>query len=78
MANILEYMKTTSPETAYEANSKTSRNMIRKEAREYGHFLKSVKDTAQKIAYDDTVKEINKDISFFCQWMIKFGVKDED
>jgi hypothetical protein len=40
--------------------------------------LKSVKETAEKMADTDTVKEINKDIDFFCKWFIKFGSKDED
>lgn len=65
MANILEYMKTTLPEISREANPKSTRNAIRKEMREHGEFLKSVKETAEKMADADTVKEINKDIEFF-------------
>ena len=78
MASIFEYMKETLPEVAREANTKNSRNAIRKEIREHGAFLKSVKETAEKMADTDMVKEINKDIDFFCKWFIKFGLKDED
>lgn len=78
MANILDYMKRTPPETAREANIKSGRNAIRKEMREHGAFLKSVKETAEKMADANTVKEINKDIDFFCKWFIKFGIKDEE
>lgn len=78
MANILDYMKRTPPETAREANTKSGRNAIRKEMREHGAFLKSAKETAEKMADANTVKEINKDIDFFCKWFIKFGIKDEE
>lgn len=78
MASILEYMKKTPPEIAWGANTKSGRNAIRKEAREYGEFLKSVKSTAEKMAAADTIKEINEDISFFCKWFIKFGISDEE
>ena len=78
MASILEYMKKTPTETAWVANTKSGRNAIRKEAREYGEFLKSVKSTAEKMEYADTIKEINEDISFFCKWFIKFGISDEE
>ena len=78
MANILDYMKRTPPEMVREANTKNGRNAIRKEMREHGAFLKSVKETAEKMADADTVKEINKDIDFFCKWFIKFGIKDEE
>lgn len=77
MASIFEYMKETPPEVAWGANSLNGRNAIRSEAREYGRFLKSVKETAEKMADKDTIKEIDKDISFWCKWMIKFGVSDE-
>ena len=77
MANILEYMKTTSPEAAKEANSKTTRNMIRQEVREHFQFLGRVKETAKQIAYEDTVKEIESDLLFMCKWMIKFGLNNE-
>jgi hypothetical protein len=78
MTNILEYMKRTLPEISREANSKSTRNDIRKEAREYVKFLASVKETAKQIRFEDTVKKINDDISFLCKWMAKFGVKDEE
>jgi hypothetical protein len=78
MANILDYMKNTTPEIARGSNSKSTRNEIRKEARECGLFLQRVKETAQQIAYNDTVKAINDDISFLCKWMIMFGVSDEE
>lgn len=78
MATIFEYMKQTPPETARGANPKSTRNTIRKEAREHGEFLKSVKETAEKIACEDTVKGINEDILFLCKWMIKFGINDEE
>lgn len=78
MASILEYMKKTPPETAWAANSKSGRNTIRKEAREYGGFLESVKSTAEKMAATDTIKEINEDNSFLCKWLIKFGISDEE
>ena len=78
MAGILDYMKETLPEVAREANTKNGRNAIRKEIREHGVFLKSVKETAEKMADTDIVKEINKDIEFLCKWFIKFGLKDEE
>ena len=78
MASIFDYMKETLPEVAREANPKSTRNAIRKEAREYGKFLKSVKSTAEKMAATDTIKAINEDISFFCKWFIKFGISDEE
>lgn len=78
MASIFEYMKETPPEVAWGANTKNGRNFIRKEAREYGEFLKNVKSTAEKMAATDTVKAINEDISFFCKWFIKFGISDEE
>lgn len=78
MASILDYMKNTTPETARESNSKITRNEIRKEARECALFLQRVKETAQQIEYNDTVKEINNDILLLCKWMIKFGVSDEE
>lgn len=77
MANILEYMRTTPPEMAREANPQSTRNEIRKEAREYGQFLARVKETAQQLELSDIIKEINKDIEFLCKWLIKFGIKDE-
>ena len=78
MASIFDYMKETLPEVAWDANTKNGRNAIRKEAKEHGAFLKSVRETAEKMADTDTVKEINKDIDFFCKWFIKFGLKDEE
>jgi hypothetical protein len=77
MASIFEYMKETPPEIASGANSLNGRNAIRREAKEYGKFLKSVKETAEKMADKDTIKEIDKDISFWCKWMVKFGICDE-
>lgn len=78
MASIFEYMKETPPEIAWWANTKNGRNVIRKEAREYGEFLRIVKSTAEKMAATDTVKAINEDISFFCKWLLKFGLKYEE
>ena len=78
MASILDYMKNTTPEIARESNSKSTRNEIRKEARECGLFLQRVRETAQQIAYNDTVKAISEDISFLCKWMVKFGVENEE
>lgn len=78
MASIFEYVKETLPEVAREANTKSGRNAIRNEIREHASFLESVKETAEKIADADTVKEINKDIVFLCKWFIKFGLNDEE
>lgn len=78
MANILEYMRRTLPETSREANPKSTRNEIRKEAREYAKYLASAKDTANHLDDNEALKMINKDILFLSEWMIKFGVKDED
>jgi hypothetical protein len=78
VADILEYMRRTLPETSREVNPKSSRNEIRKEAREYAQFLANTKETAKQIGFEDTVKKINDDILLLCKWMAKFGVKDED
>jgi hypothetical protein len=78
MANVLDYMKRTLPETSQEANPKSTRNEIRKEAREYGQFLARTKETAKQIGFENEVKKANEDILFLCKWMARFGVKDED
>ena len=77
MASIFEYMKETPPEVAWGANTLHGRNAIRSEAREHSRFLKSVKETAEKMADKDTIKEIDKDIAFLTKWLIEFGVSDE-
>lgn len=78
MANILEYTKTTLPETSREANPKSTRNTIRKEAREYTQFLASARETAKQIDLTEFAKQADEDMRFLLQWMTKFGVKDEE
>lgn len=78
MSAIFDYMKNTKPEIAKDVNTKSTRNMIREEAREYAQYLKRVKETAQLLSYENTVKSIDADILFLCRWMVKFGVKDEE
>lgn len=77
MANILEYMKTTLPETSREANPKSTRNSIRKEAREYAEFLVNVQKTANEIGFNEEAKKASDDLLFLSKWLLKFGLKDE-
>jgi hypothetical protein len=78
MANILEYMKTTLPETSREANPKSARNAIRKEAREYAAFLVSSQKTANQIGLKEEAKKASDDLLFLSKWFVKFGLKDEE
>jgi hypothetical protein len=78
MANILEYMKTTLPETSREANPKSRRNAIRKEAREYAEFLVNVQKTANEIGFNEESKKASDDLLFLSKWLLKFGLKDEE
>lgn len=78
MANILEYMKTTLPKTSREANPKSTRNAIRKEAREYAEFLVNVQKTANQIGFNEAAKKASDDLFFLSKWLLKFGLKDEE
>lgn len=78
MANILDYMKRTPPETAWEANPKSTRNAIRKEAREYAEFLVSVQKTTNEIDFNEEAKKVSDDLLFLSKWFLKFGLKDEE
>jgi phage tail sheath gpL-like len=78
MANIVEYMRRTAPKTAREANLKSLRNTIRREAREYAQELIRVSETAKTAGFLDTATKAIDDFHFLCAWMAKFGVKDED
>lgn len=78
MANILDYMRSTPAKTALEANHKLSRNMIRKETREYASFLASAKETAKLLGDNEAVKQIIEDTKFICQWIAEFGIEYED
>jgi hypothetical protein len=78
MTNILNYMRRISPETAWWANSKSARNDIRKDAREYTQFLASARETAKQIDLTESAKQADEDMRFLLQWMTKFGVKDEE
>lgn len=78
MANILEYMKTTLPETSREASPKSTRNAIRKEAKEYAEFLVNVQKTANEIGFNEEAKKASDDLLFLSKWLLKFGLKDEE
>ncbi len=78
MANILEYMKSTLPEASLKANPKSTRNAIRKEAREYAQFLVSAQKTAGEIGLREAAKKASDDLLFLSKWFLKFGLKDED
>jgi hypothetical protein len=78
MANVLDYMKRTPPETAREANTKSTRNTIRKEAREYAEFLVSVQKTANEVGFNEEVKKASDGLLFLSKWLLKFGLKDEE
>ena len=78
MANILDYMKRTLPETSLEANHKSTRNAIRKEAKEYAEFLVNVQKTANEIGFNEEAKKASDDLLFLSKWLLKFGLKDEE
>jgi hypothetical protein len=77
MANILDYMKETLPETSREANPKSIRNAIRKEAKEYAEFLVNAQKTANEIGFNEEAKKASDDLLFLSKWLLKFGLKDE-
>jgi hypothetical protein len=77
MANVLDYMKRTPPETAREASTKSARNTIRKEAREYAELLVNVQRTANEIGFNEEAKKASDDLLFLSKWLLKFGLKDE-
>lgn len=77
MTNILDYMKNVLPEVSREANSKSLRNVIRKEAREYAEFLVSTQHSAIQIGLHEVAKNASDDLLFLSKWFLKFGLKDE-
>jgi hypothetical protein len=77
MANILDYIKRTLPETSREANPKITRNAIRKEAREYAEFLVSAQNTANEIGFNEEAKKASDNLLFLSKWLLKFGLKNE-
>lgn len=78
MNNIYEYIKSTAPEIAAAANSKSTRNALRREAREYMGYLIRVRNMAEQCGWHIEVARANEELAHIGKWLIKFGLNEEE